>query len=402
MNTKRVKYLQINYNDAIHELYGVSLNARHIIVLIADINTKSSPCLKGKHPTEVNMPKLENDAEIIFKTCMQPCQAQCLPVNNFLSLAVGTNDPDDTPESHVQLYSRIVRATRSALDSISNILGLKLHVAVSAVHRNIGNVYDAYLEAHAIVENYTLLEGESDIITVEDVMADDDPGDTVRMPLEKQWFSFSTAYQFPQARDVLKQIVSVKMSSMRTAVTIKTELFHRMNYVTYFICDCKGINHSVRTAMQSRLQTIWAAHEKDQIFEWIDQIYASMEHLLSMDQSDIAWSERMISFIRSNYMNPQLDVNLISRRFGLNAAYASHIFRQSTGIRLLDYIHNVRIEHITRLLAFTEKSLSEIALETGFSDQQGMSRVFRRYVKMSPTQYRKSHRTERPVMPGKP
>ena len=126
--------------------------------------------------------------------------------------------------------------------------------------------------------------------------------------------------------------------------------------------------------------------------DWIDQIYDAIAQVLSMNEKDIVWSERIISFIRGNYMEPQLDVNTISRRFGLNSSYVSHVFRQSTGIRLIDYIHNVRIEHIMPLLVGSEKSISEIARETGYSDQQALSRVFRRYLKTSPTEYRKAHK----------
>ena len=51
----------------------------------------------------------------------------------------------------------------------------------------------------------------------------------------------------------------------------------------------------------------------------------------------------------------------------------------------MDYLRCV-VERI-----HTEKSLSDIALETGYGDQQAMSRVFKRYLKMSPTEYRRTH-----------
>ena len=383
--------MNIDYNDAIHKNYGISLTSRHIIVLIADIIPEDSPILIGTPPTQVDMRKLENDAEIIFKTCLQPLCAERLRMNNFLTLAIGTDEEDDTPELHDKLWSRILKSIRASADSVANLLSLHLHIAVSSIHRNIGNVYDAYWETHAIIEHFTFLNGTQDIITVEDIMLEDDPGEEIRLPLEKQWMSATAAFQFPQAAALLKNIVEAKMGSMRTAVTIKTELFSRMNYVVYFVCDCKGVNHSVREALQNRIQTIWAVHDRQAVLTWIEQIYASVEQVVAMDQRDIVWSERIISFVRSNYMEPQLDVNRISRRFGLNAAYVSHVFRQSTGIRLLDYLHSVRLERITWMLIHTEKSLSDIALETGYGDQQAMSRVFKRYMKMSPTEYRRTH-----------
>ena len=382
--------MKIDYHDAIRETYTVSLRNRLVIVVIADIEPDQSPCLSGIPPEQVNMRKLEDDAESIFKTCLRPCTVERLPVNNFLTLALGIDGLDDTPEHHEALWNGIDSSLQRSLESAESCLGLRLHLAVSSAHRNIGNVYDAYVEAQAIIEHFSFFVHRRGVITAEEVMSERLPDEQRRIPLEKQWFSYTAAFQFRQAKEMLREIVSDKMSSMRTAVTIKTELFSRLNYTVYFICDCRGVNHSVRAELQNKVQTLWAVHDKEAIFAWIDQIYDAIEQVLSMDEKDIVWSERIISYIRSNYMDPQLDVNTISRRFGLNSSYVSHVFRKSTGIRLIDYIHNVRIEHITQLLTGTEKSISEIAKETGYADPQALSRVFRRYMKISPTEYRRS------------
>ena len=63
--------MNIDYHDAIRETYTVSLRNRLVIVVIADIEPDQSPCLSGIPPKQVNMRKLEDDAEIIFKTCQR-------------------------------------------------------------------------------------------------------------------------------------------------------------------------------------------------------------------------------------------------------------------------------------------------------------------------------------------
>jgi LacI family transcriptional regulator len=54
-------------------------------------------------------------------------------------------------------------------------------------------------------------------------------------------------------------------------------------------------------------------------------------------------------------------------------------------------IRRVRIEEAKRLLVETDRSISEIARMSGFGHQDLLSRVFRRGVGMTPSQYRRQH-----------
>jgi AraC-like DNA-binding protein len=57
-----------------------------------------------------------------------------------------------------------------------------------------------------------------------------------------------------------------------------------------------------------------------------------------------------------------------------------------------EYVTSLRLQEARRLLTSTNRTLSSIALETGFCDQSHFTKRFRQLTGMTPTQYRKSSR----------
>ena len=106
-------------------------------------------------------------------------------------------------------------------------------------------------------------------------------------------------------------------------------------------------------------------------------------------ESGTAWVPQITAYIRSNYAEPQLNATMISERFGLTPAYISHVDHETTGVKLLDFLHTVRIEKAKALLLNTDMSLLDIAQRCGYYDRYAFSRVFSRYVGISPSEYRR-------------
>jgi transcriptional regulator GlxA family with amidase domain len=52
----------------------------------------------------------------------------------------------------------------------------------------------------------------------------------------------------------------------------------------------------------------------------------------------------------------------------------------------------MRVDRAAELLSRTDKSLSLIALSTGFADQSYFTKVFKRYRRVAPLQYRRQFR----------
>lgn len=92
-------------------------------------------------------------------------------------------------------------------------------------------------------------------------------------------------------------------------------------------------------------------------------------------------------YIKENYMK-KITLNDIANHVYLSKAYLSKIFKEETGITLVNYINELRIKKSKTLLKDHSLSLADIAALTGFDDQSYFSKVFKSITGISPGKYR--------------
>jgi AraC-like DNA-binding protein len=88
------------------------------------------------------------------------------------------------------------------------------------------------------------------------------------------------------------------------------------------------------------------------------------------------------------HFRDKLTVQQLSGHAGLSRFHFSRLFKQVTDKTLVEYINLVRINKSESLLRGTRLTISEIAMETGFSDIYYFSRTFKKLKKLSPSEWR--------------
>lgn len=95
------------------------------------------------------------------------------------------------------------------------------------------------------------------------------------------------------------------------------------------------------------------------------------------------------------YLNKNLSVKIslddICREFHISKYYLCHIFKETTGTSIMNYILGQRIALAKNLMINTDKSISEIAISSGFSCFSYFSRIFRSTEGISPREFRKKY-----------
>lgn len=84
----------------------------------------------------------------------------------------------------------------------------------------------------------------------------------------------------------------------------------------------------------------------------------------------------------------------IAQRFYMNKSYLSRVFKEATGYTVNEYINVNRIRNAKKLLSETGLSITEISAESGYDSITYFERIFQKYTKTSPRQYRKQFRAE--------
>lgn len=104
----------------------------------------------------------------------------------------------------------------------------------------------------------------------------------------------------------------------------------------------------------------------------------------------IVYTHDAIDLIKQNYQNVDFLIGDISEQLSLNESYLTSIFRQVTGRTLHEYLIDYRIQKSREYLETTDFNVREVAEKVGYKNPLSFTRVFKRKIGMTPTEYKKT------------
>lgn len=133
------------------------------------------------------------------------------------------------------------------------------------------------------------------------------------------------------------------------------------------------------------------------MFQSSMRIYHIFEYLLANPTESDAEAnpiEQSIYYIQDNY-GRNLTLNELADVVSLSPYYYAHRFKEQTGYSPMEYVTNTRLEKIKVALVRTQKTLDQIAYETGYASSSSLINMFVKKVGYSPKQYRKFHQNHK-------
>ncbi len=101
--------------------------------------------------------------------------------------------------------------------------------------------------------------------------------------------------------------------------------------------------------------------------------------------------KRMISvtdYIKNNLTADDLSQGAMAEMAGISRDYFSRIFKNVTGMNYSKWLNTIRLEKASQLLSEEGRTLTEIAMLSGFQSISSFNRVFREEKGMAPGEYR--------------
>ena len=118
------------------------------------------------------------------------------------------------------------------------------------------------------------------------------------------------------------------------------------------------------------------------VYEFISEIFERE----SQANSTIDYVRIVSDYIKSNYMR-KISVTDIAESINLNKRYLSRIFKKEKGITIQEYILKQKFLKAQNLLE-QGFSVTETAMAVGYSDAYTFSKIFKKHVGVSPTNYK--------------
>ncbi|NWL86631.1 MULTISPECIES: AraC family transcriptional regulator [unclassified Paenibacillus] len=129
-----------------------------------------------------------------------------------------------------------------------------------------------------------------------------------------------------------------------------------------------------------------------QLFVVLGRNFMNQEHRLlnSSSQKQHKYIDKLLQVC--NYMNEHctedIQVEDLSKLAGFSKFHFMRLFKQFIGMSYYDYLNQHRIMHAEKLLIDPNLSVMEIAMSSGFGSLPTFNRVFKKYKKCTPTEYK--------------
>jgi len=98
--------------------------------------------------------------------------------------------------------------------------------------------------------------------------------------------------------------------------------------------------------------------------------------------------DRILNYIHLHYFEP-LSLPEIAEHFNMTETYLSRYFKEKVGQNYVNYLNDVRLTNAVADLSLTDKSITEIALDHGFSTPSVFNRYFKSKYDKTPSEFRK-------------
>lgn len=96
----------------------------------------------------------------------------------------------------------------------------------------------------------------------------------------------------------------------------------------------------------------------------------------------------VIAYIELNFVE-DIQIQELSTKAAISGRHFSRIFRANYGTSPMEYIIHLRLQHACRLMGRKDLSITEIALQSGFSDSNYFARLFKKRYGKTPSEYKK-------------
>lgn len=184
---------------------------------------------------------------------------------------------------------------------------------------------------------------------------------------------------------------------MKLGLLTKDEITNLMNYLIYYL-------GREMAGMTKESQEIWVQDGLPRLSKVMDDCHSLEQmreeslHVLNslytclLEAQDkrlhAATIRDMRKFIEEEYANPNMSLDYLSSTFKINSKYVSKLFKEETGQKFVDFLIDIRIQVAQRLLAESQAPMQEVAEQIGYTSAISFSRVFKKVVGYSPSEFR--------------
>jgi two-component system response regulator YesN len=158
-------------------------------------------------------------------------------------------------------------------------------------------------------------------------------------------------------------------------------------------CEQKGLKPLQHwNAGRSPLEGITLFTVKERLFKILDHVFEEIVHGKAVEDHKEIYA--VLNYIEKNIHRP-IALEEAAEYVHLSSYYLSKLFKKELNINFIQYVTERRMERAKELLENTDAPILNIALDLSYHEPNYFSKVFKKVVGMTPTEYRESKEKEK-------
>lgn len=274
-------------------------------------------------------------------------------------------------------------------DLIKEKYPFSMTFALGREYENIQDIKRSYKEAQKALK-YKLYQGNNQIIDYNNIEKITEEPYFYKNHNEKILINSIKAGQSNETQKILENIFNDIMENPKTTRMYIHQFFMRL--LDSILNIINEMNISLEKIFGDDINLYKELTEKEtisDIHKWMSGICdLVIDEINKMEISKSDYNkEKIIEYIEANY-NKDISLNDVACNSNLSSGYVCKIFKEGIGKSYTQYISELRVEKAKELLKETKLTVKDIAFSSGFNNIQTFNRTFKKYVGVSPGQYR--------------
>lgn len=307
------------------------------------------------------------------------------PMANKIMICV----PTDIEEMEYDERVKVVETMRAMIRKLEQRIPLKFKVGIGSV-KPMALINESYREAAEAVR-----QNIGKVTHVKDVPLGCEYEEVYPNETEELLFEALGKGNLDEMRELCEQFMrwmqntapemdnNVRLKSMEFVLRAE-EAAYRNGGLTYKFGARAGY-----------LEDVLACKNYEELMNWFMEKMTRACNNIKTKQKEKNTSvvEHAKAYIKEHF-SMELSLDEISREVNISPYYFSKLFKEEEGVNYIEYLTKIRIEKAKEMLGDPDNSIKAICKEVGYGDPNYFSRIFKKWVGQTPTEYREGNAYE--------